>query len=1264
MTAEEQRKLLESLGLLDNLKTINLMDLLRHRKAQNEMKIDLSELDKYLDGRISEERKEKEKRMAEVQTPHIQEGRRRPTLKNVYDKHMKRKGKFIQVVEDAYEKAMNPPTPQRQGSMSKSVPKRRDSASISVPKSASNQRRSSQVQFGRKSITTRKPSFSLDQAAKTARLALVSRNPNEKPKAKELFPGKSKTWIQNHFMKLGLLPNSILAGEIEGEAKKKERLEKEKKAAAAIQAMQEAANKKAMADRVKNVRRSNKFLSETVKYMQSEVDLGDDGEFEEEELPERPALKFDDAGPEPVYEDLEEIERKRREAEEAERLQRLAEEEEARRLAAELEAELRAQRERDEAEIQAKKDEQERLKREKAEAEEAERLRLKAEKEARRKAELDAKLAVKRAKKEAMDAIMMAKKAAEAEEAERRKRLEDEKRKAAQPSTTYGAIKDFVPVTDTEKRTIVAQDVFSAREKGTLYKAPPPPTIKKSERKPIVPWKRRPNDQFEGLNKIGDDSNSDLSGSDEEEDDFDPEALTGLWDNANEDVAKTAWNLIDISKKTAERKPSIRASTINRKGSTGKADDIKQELKNIIGNHWFPGLDPGMEANLQNILKVLFKTMKSGLWREKSEACKAVLYLYQTFEKDFQDPLNVILVPQLEFFNDNDWQFRATLCAVLPVYKQSHPDLTYHLISCLKDKSDVVRRTAKKSLTEMGINSKESLRQAMVQLQIIPDVAQKQKELSFLDEELARLSKNQSDYDAINAARIVEWQKLVPLKKIPGSLKDRPDSYNATLVKKGVLTKEDFEKMYGKNNQPKPAALAPACEPDERMSTQRSRTVNNLGTIVKPTIFSQLKVQSAMPSRRPSFDKYWPDPEGSVAPSKTGSARNSIYRSSVYGQSSRKSSIYERSTSMKENSQEKLDHRDEEEDDFLTNADIPRISLTRRPSLGGANRHSTARQSIANNITFNNGALQKPTPKTDFFDKPTSEEELRVQKDQYLVSRRTTGTFAGGFRRNSQASPSRPGFGGWGTLRSSIMAGADAADPWGLFKKRDSTTSDESTPKSSRRVSHFGPIVSSHLEAEEKIEVDVDGAIKVYSRRVSMQPLQVSYYKRINIKRGSSLAGEGMLPEDENNLGISLPPVVSVTKTESDEKINQRASRGSMDKGVPIVTVRMKTPPDESAIRPNRIIEAANNYTSTTTIPSAGTGSRRNTITASTTLFDPNSRPWTVDDQQERQKTPAQRKSNANDFISPIRQDSGKRDEPKAWSDHDSVVTSGGNDHT
>ncbi|KAJ3083013.1 hypothetical protein HDU99_000919, partial [Rhizoclosmatium hyalinum] len=991
---------------------------------------------------------------------------------NVFDKHIKRKGKFIQVVEDAYDKAMNPPTPQRQGSMSKSVPKRRESVSISVPKSASNQRRSSQVQFGRKSITSRKPSFSLDQAAKTARLALVSRNPNEKPKAKELFPGKSKTWIQNHFMKLGLLPNSILAGEIEGEAKKKERLEKEKKAAAAIQAMQEAANKKAMADRVKNVRRSNKFLSETVTYMQSEVDLGDDGDFEEEELPERPALKFDDTGPEPVYEDLEEIERKRREAEEAERLQRLAEEEEARRLAAELEAELRAQRERDEAEIQAKKDEQERLKREKAEAEEAERLRLKAEKEARRKAELEAKLAVKRAKKEAMDAIMMAKKAAEAEEAERRKRLEDEKRKAAQPSTTYGAIKDFVPVTDTEKRTIVAQDVFSAREKGTLYKAPPPPTIKKSERKPIVPWKRRPNDQFEGLNKIGDDSNSDLS--DEEKDDFDPEALTGLWDTTNEDVAKTAWNLIDMSKKTAERKPSIRVSTINRKGSTGKADDIKQELKNIIGNHWFPGLDPGMEANLQNILKVLFKTMKSGLWREKSEACKAVLYLYQTFEKDFQDPLNVILVPQLEFFNDNDWQFRATLCAVLPVYKQSHPDLTYHLISCLKDKSEVVRRTAKKSLTEMGINSRESLRQAMVQLQIIPDVAQKQKDLSFLD-----------------------------------------------------------------------------------------------------------------------------------------------------------------------------------------------VSLARRTSMGGVNRHSIARHSIANNITFNNGALQKPAPKTDFFDKPSEEEELRVQKDQYLVSRRPTGTFAGGFKRNSQASPSRPGFGGWGTLRSSILAGADAADPWGLFKKRDSTTSDESTPKSSRRVSHFGPIVSSHLEAEEKIEVDVDGAIKVYSRRVSMQPLQVSYYKRINIKRGSSLAGEVLLPEDENNPTISLPPVVSVSKTESDEKINRRASRGSMDKGIPIVTVRMKTPPDESAIRPNRIIEAANNYTSATAISSAGAGSRRNTITASTTLFDPTSRPWTVDDQQqERQKTPAQRKSNANDFISPIRQDSGKRDEPKAWSDHDSVVTSGGNDHT
>ncbi|KAI9327101.1 hypothetical protein BDR26DRAFT_103345 [Obelidium mucronatum] len=1143
-----------------------------------------------------------------------------------------KKGKFLQLVEDVQKnEALLKDSDEDE--KKKSEPEENDTKEDAKPKTqkkngggSGSQPAKAKQSFPRrgsitkKSVTQRTPTITLTAATKVARLAQVARKPNEKPKAKQMFPGRSKSWIQAHFMKLGLMPNSILAGELEGEKARRERLEREKKAAEAFQKMQEAANAKAMADRVRKIKGSRQLPVQQRQRSirprrESNIDLNDD-DFEDEVGHHQPVIAFDE--PTDVV-DLEEQERLRKAAEEAERLRRLAELEQEKLRAAELEAELRAQRERDEAELKAKRDEEERLRREKAEAEEAERRRLAEEKEAKRKAELEAKMAVKRAKREAMEAILAAKKAAEAEEAERQKKLEMDRRNSAKPSTAYGAVKDFVPnASEHPDKKTVTQDVFSVREKGSLYKAPPPPSIKKSERKPIVPWKRRPNDQQHGLGKLDEDSDSMLSDAENhpEDDDFDPEAITDLWNsNMNgEEVAKTAWNLIGVSKIQEMRTSSIKDS----------GNEIRQEFRHVMGNHWFPGLDPGMEVNLTNIVKVLFRTMKTGLWREKSEACKAVLYLYQTFSDDFQDPLKSLVVPQLELFHDPDWQFRATLCAVLPVYKQMHPDLTYHLIYCLQDKSDVVRKTAKKSLTDMGINTRESLRQTMVALQMIPDLADKKNGSTFLEEELARIRKEQAEYDALNASRIHYWQGQVPPKKMPGSLNNRPDSYEATLVKRGLFTKEDFEKFYTRYNTPQPTLVVPQTadeNQDQEFGLRRSRKSTN-----RPTI----PIRSAIPKRRLSYDRYLPEtPVERIPASRPGSQRPSVY--------GRRNSS--RASSVKNESFEKISFS--LDDDLFENppgTPSLRQSITKRVQLG------SRRVSINNPITFNHGAIQKKQADA-FFDKPDSEEEiakLNQSFQKYQIVRQGASQnpiFNGAKRASVSATPGiqKTGFGGWSTLRSSIVAsaGEKTVDPWGFFAKnvpprRESVTAD----RINRNKYGSGVIVSTHARDDEEVtEVD-DKGIKIYSRRVSMQPVQVSYYKRVIQKQrlgeeGSETSAEenptGTIPAMVTNED-GLPPIAPIAQSKAK-------TSNSLDH-VPVITIRMKTPQDPNG-----------NYTTTATPP-------RNTTTAATTLFDANgnSRPWTVDDSETRLQTP----------LAALKEGSGGgiKQGLKSWSDKASVLSS------
>ncbi|KAI8806100.1 hypothetical protein BJ742DRAFT_870659 [Cladochytrium replicatum] len=136
-----------------------------------------------------------------------------------------------------------------------------------------------------------------------------------------------------------------------------------------------------------------------------------------------------------------------------------------------------------------------------------------------------------------------------------------------------------------------------------------------------------------------------------------------------------------------------------------KPDYVRPELAKLINLFWFPGLG-NKPITLQNIVEVLFKLIKTGYWLEKVESARALLYLYHTFEEEFLDPLNSLVLPQIEAIDDENWQVREQMCASLVGYGFYHPDLIMALIQRLHDEHPNV--------------SKESLKSAMVHLRMVP----------------------------------------------------------------------------------------------------------------------------------------------------------------------------------------------------------------------------------------------------------------------------------------------------------------------------------------------------------------------------------------------------------------------------------------------------------------------------------------------------------------------------------------------------------------
>ncbi|KNC99867.1 uncharacterized protein SPPG_05240 [Spizellomyces punctatus DAOM BR117] len=140
----------------------------------------------------------------------------------------------------------------------------------------------------------------------------------------------------------------------------------------------------------------------------------------------------------------------------------------------------------------------------------------------------------------------------------------------------------------------------------------------------------------------------------------------------------------------AEKHRERHGRTPKKPNEVWEESEIVPELQAIMDKFWFPGLGD-KDVTLQNILGALFKVLKTGYWSEKCEASDSLLYLYQTFQDDFRNPVQDFILPQLESFNDRDWQLRSRMCSNLVKYGVYNPYLIQALIARLVDPIEDVR---------------------------------------------------------------------------------------------------------------------------------------------------------------------------------------------------------------------------------------------------------------------------------------------------------------------------------------------------------------------------------------------------------------------------------------------------------------------------------------------------------------------------------------------------------------------------------------------
>ncbi|KAJ3145741.1 WD repeat-containing protein 87 [Geranomyces michiganensis] len=237
----------------------------------------------------------------------------------------------------------------------------------------------------------------------------------------------------------------------------------------------------------------------------------------------------------------------------------------------------------------------------------------------------------------------------------------------------------------------------------------------------------------------------------------------------------------------------------------GGDSDVPAELRNMMRAFWFP-CPRGMNT-LQSIVAALVQLLDSGLWLEKVEASRALLFLFKTFSKDFLDPMAVLVRPQLGHLVDENWQVRGELCANIAQYGIKNIEIMAEFIRLLADPVESVRFAAVKALAEFGVHNKMHLEAAMRQCGLLPSLemgSQLDVLTSLLMKEQLRLLGNERESRAATEAWLAS--------SVPGL-----DKMGVTHTRRNSYFEHTAGKFFPPDGSPagRQAAIAPGAEWDD-----------------------------------------------------------------------------------------------------------------------------------------------------------------------------------------------------------------------------------------------------------------------------------------------------------------------------------------------------------------------------------------------------------------------------------------------------------------
>ncbi len=122
---------------------------------------------------------------------------------------------------------------------------------------------------------------------------------------------------------------------------------------------------------------------------------------------------------------------------------------------------------------------------------------------------------------------------------------------------------------------------------------------------------------------------------------------------------------------------------------------------------------------IQNVLGTLVSVAYSGDQEAKLVAIDTCVAMFKTFESDIPDPINTLVIPQLGVLEDEDSVVRSRMVEAVELYGQTNRQILVALLRKLSDPDFDVRLKTLKALQIFNIDSKASLRQAMIEHHLI-----------------------------------------------------------------------------------------------------------------------------------------------------------------------------------------------------------------------------------------------------------------------------------------------------------------------------------------------------------------------------------------------------------------------------------------------------------------------------------------------------------------------------------------------------------------